>query len=61
MLHTLLIAAIFVPYIVIMVILGTYIYRSGRHPRTDDPPDAGEDSRPHLLPACLSLWPAVPH
>jgi hypothetical protein len=39
--HTFLIAAIFVPYFVLMVALGVFIYRSG-HPRSDDPPDTGE-------------------
>jgi hypothetical protein len=45
--HTLLVAAVFVPYLVLMVILGAYIYRTG-HPRSDDPPDADGDER---LPA----------
>ena len=47
--HALLIAAIFVPYMALMVTLGAYIYRTG-HPRSDDPPDAGGDD-PAVLPA----------
>jgi hypothetical protein len=47
-LHALLIAAIFVPYLVFMIGLGAYIYRTGS-PRSDDPPDtSGEE--PELVP-----------
>lgn len=48
--HAWLIAAVFVPYLIFMVILGTYIYRTGR-PRNDDPPDTREDERPVLAAA----------
>jgi len=50
--HALLIAAVFVPYMVLMVTLGAYIYRTG-HPRSDDPPDSGDerDLGPAGLPA----------
>ena len=41
-LHGLLIAAIFVPYLVLMVTLAAYIYRTG-HPRSDDPPDTSDE------------------
>jgi len=43
-LHAFLIAAVFIPYMLFMVTLGAYIYRTG-HPRSDDPPDTGEDER----------------
>lgn len=43
--HTLLIAAVFVPYLVLMVGLGVYIYRTGEPRPRDDPPDTGEDDR----------------
>ena len=47
--HALVIAAIFVPYLVLMTGLGIYITRTGRE-RQDEPPDpATEDGRP--LPA----------
>ena len=46
--HCLLIAAVFVPYIVLMVILGAYIYRTG-HPRSDDPPDSDGGERPLVV------------
>ena len=46
--HALVIAAVFVPYMVLMVILGVYIYRTG-HPREDKPPDTG-DPGPAVLP-----------
>ena len=46
--HALLIAAVFVPYIVLMVTLAAYIYRTGR-PRSDDPPDADEEPVTALL------------
>ena len=47
--HALLIAAIFVPYFVLMIGLGAYIARTGR-PRTDDPPDTAGDPGPAVLP-----------
>lgn len=40
--HTLLIAAIFVPYVVLMTALGAYIYRTGQ-PRNQDRGEDGED------------------
>ena len=42
--HTWLIAAVLVPYFLLMVTLGVYIYRTGQ-PRSDDPPDTDEDAR----------------
>jgi hypothetical protein len=52
--HVLLIAAIFVPYIVLMVGLGAYIWHTGRPRRDSDKPgDTPEDGRgaPVLLRA----------
>ena len=54
--HAILIAAIFIPYALMMGTLGVYIYRTG-HPRDRDegaePPDSTEeeDGRPGLLAA----------
>jgi hypothetical protein len=47
--HALLIAAIFVPYILLMVGLGYYIYRTGQPRRPRDQDDA-EDPGPVVLP-----------
>jgi hypothetical protein len=51
--HVLLIAAIFVPYIVLMVGLGYYIWHTGRPRRDSDKPGDQEDGRggPVLLRA----------
>ena len=51
--HTWLIAAVLVPYFLLMVTLGVYIYRTGQ-PRSDDPPDAGDEDRPPV-PSVLPL------
>jgi hypothetical protein len=52
--HTWLIAAVFVPYLTLMVGLGVYIWRTGQPRRSDDPPDTGEDDR-DPGPAVLQL------
>ena len=46
--HALLIAAIFVPYMVMMVTLGTYMWLQVRHHlgNGEDPPGSGEDEGP---------------
>ena len=51
--HALLIAAIFVPYVLLMVGLGYYIYRSGqpRTPRDEEDERADRDRGPALLRA----------
>jgi hypothetical protein len=51
--HALLIAAIFVPYIVLMIGLGYYIWRSGqpRTPGSKDEDDIDRDPGPVLLRA----------
>lgn len=46
--HALLIAAVFVPYMAFMITLGAYIWRTGQ-PRSDDPPDPGEGERPAIV------------
>jgi hypothetical protein len=43
--HALLIAAIFVPYLTLMIGLGYYIYRSGQPCRDDTQPSDREDGR----------------
>ena len=48
-LHALVIAAIFVPYMVLMFSLIAYASRTGQH-RSDDPPDTG-DEEGELMPA----------
>jgi hypothetical protein len=51
--HTLLIAVIFIPYMVMMTSIGIYIYRTGPgRKRSDDdkPPDAGSDDQEDGLP-----------
>lgn len=53
--HTLIIAAVFVPYFAMMAILFLYITRTGREHRTGDP-ERGEDERdpgPAALPIAV--------
>lgn len=49
--HSWLIAAIFVPYMVMMVILFAYMWGQVRHHLSDSekPPDSGEGDEPDLL------------
>ena len=49
--HALLIAAVFIPYVLLMVGLGTYIYRSGQPRGADRDQDDGEPPGPVTLPA----------
>ena len=52
--HALVIAAVFVPYLVLMAGLGVYIWRTGR-PRSDDPPDSGGEDDRDPGPAAVPL------
>ena len=49
--HALLIAAVFVPYLILMVGLGAYIYRTGQPRSADRDQDDGEPPGPVTLPA----------
>ncbi len=50
-----------IAFVIVAVLAVVFRFWGEEHPRSDDPPDTGEDSRPHLLPVCLGLGPAVPH
>ena len=43
--HALVIAAIFIPYIGLMVALGTYIYRTGQPRTAGEPGDRDDEER----------------
>lgn len=53
--HVLLIAAIFIPYILLMTGLGYYIWRSGQPRRTEDKHDDLEDGRGASDPGPVQL------